>query len=269
MKKYWTFLSVLICFIISSSCDRAGDFVIFSIEDDKTLGAQVAQEIESNPAEFPILDEAAFPFAYNYIRNLTQEIINSGNLNYREEFVWQVKIIHDDSTLNAFAAPGGYIYVYTGLIKYLDKEDDLAGVMGHEIAHADQRHSVKQLQRIYGIQILLSIVLGNDPGQLQQIAAALAGNLEMLRFSRSAEREADDYSVLYLAETPYQCNGAFSFFQKLIESEQAGRTPKFLSTHPNPEDRIDDINAKAEEIGCSTIPLDPPSYQDFKNSLPD
>jgi predicted Zn-dependent protease len=254
--------------IIGSSCNKDGNPLFISVEDDKQLGLQVSQEIESNPTEYPLLDEATHPAAYNYLNNMRNEILNSGKVRYRDEFVWQMKIIHDDDVLNAFATPGGYIYVYTGLIKYLDKADDLAGVLGHEIAHSDRRHSTQQLERVYGIQMLLSVVLGRDPGQIQQIAAALAGNLAVLRFSRAAESEADEYSVEYLAETPYQCNGAFSFFQKLIDSKQAGRTPTFLSTHPDPEDRIGEINAKAQEIGCSIVPLDPPSYQDFKNSLP-
>lgn len=260
---YLTFVSVL-----TISCDKNNDFVLLSIEDDKALGLQVSQEIAANPDQYPILSEEKYPFAYNYIRQMANTILNSGQVTYEDEFAWEVNIIYDDEVLNAFATPGGYIYVYTGLIKYLEKEDDLAGVLAHEIAHADQRHSIKQLQTQYGAQVLLGILLGNDPGQIEQIAAALAGNLAILRFSRDAEREADAYSVEYLSQTDYQCNAAYSFFQKLIDSEQAGNPPQFLSTHPAPEDRIEDINMKADEIGCDTTPLDPASYQQFQNSLP-
>ena len=189
-------------------------------------------------------------------------------MQYKDEFVWDVKIIQNDTILNAFATPGGYIYVYTGLIKYLDKEDDLAGVMGHEIAHADMRHSVRQLQKVYGVQILLSIALGQNPSQLKEIAAGLAGNLATLKFSRQHESEADDYSVEYLSGTNYQCNGAYSFFQKLLDTSQSGDVPEFLSTHPAPQNRVDDINAKAQEMGCKTTPWNPSSYADFKRSLP-
>ncbi len=131
--------------IIGSSCNKDGDPLFISVEDDKQLGLQVSQEIESNPTEYPLLDEATHPAAYNYLNNMRNEILNSGKVRYRDEFVWQMKIIHDDDVLNAFATPGGYIYVYTGLIKYLDKADDLAGVLGHEIAHSDRRHSTQQL----------------------------------------------------------------------------------------------------------------------------
>lgn len=250
------------------SCDDNGDLVVFSIENDKELGLEVATQI-ANDSTFNILSETEYPEAYTYLNAMKDEILNSGQVTYKDEFVWKLHII-DDDVLNAFATPGGYIYVYTGLIKYLDKADDLAGVMGHEIAHSDQRHSIKQLQRIYGINILLSVALGENPTALAEMASQIAGNLAGLSFSRDAESEADDYSVVYLAETDYACNGAYSFFQKLIDAKQTGLGPAFLSTHPDPEDRVEDINAKADEVGCdkTAIAEGDFDYDDFKNSLP-
>jgi predicted Zn-dependent protease len=267
MKKlYTTFLIITILFL--SACDKNNDFVIFSVENDKELGAQVAAEIANNPAEFPILDPVKYSAAYDYLDGIMSDILQSDAVTYKDEFPWELKIIHNDEILNAFATPGGYIYVYTGLIKYLDKEDDLAGVLGHEIAHADQRHSTKQLQKRYGIQILLNVILGQNPSTLGEIAGAIAGTAAGLQFSREYESEADDYSVEYLSDTPYQCNGAYSFFQKLLDTQQTSGVPEFLSTHPNPENRVDDINAKASELGCSTNPWNPSSYHQFKSLLP-
>lgn len=263
IRRLFIFVGILGLF---AGC--GGGVVLFSIEDDKNLGAQVSKEIASKPDEYPILDPQKYPYAYNYLNGMRDRILASGNVTYKEEFAWELKIIQNDTVLNAFATPGGYIYVYTGLIKYLDKEDDLAGVLGHEIAHADKRHSVRQLQKVYGIQIMLSIALGNNPSQLAQIAAGLAGNLGNLKFSRDHEKEADDYSVVYLANTKYQCNAAYSFFQKLLDEQKAGQVPQFLSTHPAPQERVDDINKKAQEVGCSTEPWNPRSYQQFVNSLP-
>lgn len=253
--------------LLLTACDKNNNINIFSINDDKELGLQVSEEIRNSPNEYPILPREEYPEAYEYLDNIVQQILSSEDIAYRDEFAWEVHIVNAD-ILNAFAVPGGYIYVYTGLIKYLDKEDDLAGVLAHEIAHVDQRHSTQQLQSTYGLDILLSVALGKNPGQLKQIAGALAGNLASLSFSRKHEKEADEYSVYYLDETNYQCNGAYSFFQKLIDSEAAGHTPTFLSTHPDPADRIEDINATAKKIGCNTAPLAPPSYQTFKESLP-
>lgn len=243
--------------------------LLFSVEDDKTLGLQVSQEIESDPVNYPILSEIDYPEAYAYLNGMKEAILNSSEVDYRNEFVWQLKII-DADILNAFATPGGYIYVYTGLINYLENADDLAGVLGHEIAHADRRHSVKQLEKVYGVQLLLSIVLGNDPSQIEQIAAQIATAGSTLAFSRDNESDADEFSVKYLADTEYACNGAASFFSKLIANGQDTGVPEFLSTHPNPDNRVDDINGHASTVGCSTSPITESgmTYEEFKLSLP-
>ncbi|UOQ83113.1 M48 family metallopeptidase [Hymenobacter sp. 5414T-23] len=131
-------------------------------------------------------------------------------------------------------------------MKFLDNEDQLAGVLGHEIAHADRRHTSRQLQQQYGISLLLSVLLGENPGQLAQIATGLG----QLKFSRDFEREADEYSVVYLNGTNYYaCDGAAGFFIKAEAQGQSG-TPEFLSTHPNPGSRIQDIQTKADQLGC-------------------
>ena len=268
MKILKTLLIISLAFTFSA-CNDDDPPVFFSIENDIELGQQVSAEIEANPDEYPLLDETEYPEAYTYIRNMTDQILASEDVEYKEEFAWEVHIIHDDEVLNAFATPGGYLYVYTGLIKYLDRADDLAGVMGHEIAHSDRRHSMRQLQRVYGIQLVLNVLLGQNPSQLAEIVAGLAGNIALLSFSRDQEAEADEYSVIYLAQTEYACNGAYSFFQKLIDNEQAGGAPQFLSTHPDPASRVEEINEKADELGCDTSPKTPSSYQEFIDSLPE
>lgn len=246
MKKYLRsvlIFSVILTLSWTGCKDKDGDFTLFSIEDDKMLGEQVSQEIAKDPVTYPVLDES-HP-AYTHIRRIRDNILNSGKVQYRNDFAWSVKIIKDDSTLNAFATPGGYIYVYTGLIKFLESEDELAGVMGHEIAHADKRHSTDQLTKLYGIQLLLQIALGENPGALAEIAASLA----TLSFGRDAERESDEMSVIYLYSTEYDARGAARFFEKLEKMGQANQGPEFLSTHPNPGNRVEDIKAKHAELG--------------------
>lgn len=265
MKKHLN-LIILSLSVFLLACEN--EPVLFSIQDDMALGLQVKEEIESKPDIYPILSESEYPEAYAYMRNMFNTVLNTGEVRYRDDFDWNIYIIHDDSTLNAFATPGGYIYMYTGLIKFLDQEDDLAGVLGHEIAHSDLRHTSRNLQRAYGIQLLLSLIIGENANQLSQIAGQIAGTAAGLSFSRSFEEESDAKSVEYLAKTNYACNGAYSFFQKLLDAEQAGRVPTFLSTHPAPQDRVNAINTKAQEEGCDTTPLNPPTYEDFKNMLP-
>lgn len=237
---------------------------IFSVEDDKQLGAQVNQEILSNPQEYPVLNESQYPTAYDYLTSIRDKILNGGKVYYKDEFVWEVRIIHDDNTLNAFCTPGGYIYVYTGLIKFLDSENALAGVLGHEIAHADRRHTTDQLTKAYGIQFLLDVLLGGNQGTLSEIAAGLT----TLAFSRANETEADRYSVVYLCPTNYQADGAAVFFEELVNSGSTGGTPVFLSTHPDPGNRVQNIHDVEVELGCNGSSTFDQEYQDFKNSLP-
>lgn len=240
---------------------------VFSTDEDVELGKQLHQEILTNPDEYPLLDENEYTGAINYLQSMCDQLVNSGELEYADKFDYKVHII-DADVLNAFAAPGGNMYFYTGLIKFLDKEDDLMGVMGHEIAHADRRHSVKQMIQNYGVQFLLGAALGDNPGAVEAVLAGVAGTGASLKFSREHESEADEYSVQYLSKTNYRCDGAAAFFQKMDSLGLTSGVPEFLSTHPAPENRIEDIKAKANELGCSTEYFAPESYNEFRAMLP-
>ena len=264
--KAYAFMVIFLPFLCS--CDKDGSFNVFSLEDDKKLGAQVSTEISKDPTQFPLLPETGRnglnERAYAHLRRISNNVLNSGKVQYKDEFAWQTKIIVNDTVQNAFCTPGGYIYVYTGLIKYLDTEDQLAGVLGHEIAHADKRHTTDNLTREYGIQLLLQIALGEAS---QGVLVDIARSLTSLRYSRAAEKEADDASVTYLCGTQYKADGAAGFFEKLEEQGNSA-PPEFLSTHPNPGNRIELIKEKALKEGCKLTPISNGLYQDFKNSLP-
>jgi predicted Zn-dependent protease len=239
--------------------------LLVSTSDDIKMGQATVNEIESHPSEYPILDSASHSVAYGHIYRIRDNILNSGKVYYKNTFSWRIRIIKDDNTLNAFCTPGGYIYVYTGIIKYLDNEMQLAGVMGHEIAHADRRHSANQMIKQYGASALISI-LTNDTAQSQ--LAGLAANLLLLKYGRADETEADDYSVRYLLPTEYDPQGAKYFFQKI--SSTGGRSiPEFLSTHPNPENRVANIEATWSCLGSGgNTQTFKERYDQFKSSLP-
>lgn len=273
-------ISLFSILLITASCSKesgptedkcAGKFapsgvtnLLISLNQDKQMGLATVAEIEKNPTEYPILDSATYPVAYRNIYRMTKNILDSGGVYYKDEFAWRVRIIKKDDVLNAFCTPGGYIYVYTGLIKYLDNETQLAGVMGHEIAHADKRHSANQMVKQYGVSSLVSILTGGDPGAI----STLASNLLALSFSRSDETEADKFSVKYLNGTSYDARGAKYFFEKLIAGGQTGGTPAFLSTHPNPATRVADITAVWECYGSKVGQTFDAQYMAFKASLP-
>jgi len=268
VSKIWIMIAMI---LLSAGCgeeDSPGlPVVLFSVDDDRELGAQVAAEIAADP-QYTLLNRSEYSEAYQYLDDMVNAILNSGEVKYRDEFVWEVHIVHDDDVLNAFATPGGYLYVYTGLIKFLNDADALAGVMGHEIAHADLRHTSRNLQKQYGISLLTSILLGDNPGQLETIAAQIAGNAAGLQFSREFETESDEESVEYLAATSYACDGAKIFFEMLENSGQGGSTPEFLSTHPSPTNRISNIESKAQSENCDTTPSSGTGYDSFVDALP-
>jgi len=256
----------MIFVIAFSGCDAVKKSVsnvnLFSVEKDVELGANVSKEIESDAATYPLLPEQGNEQLYRYIREITSKILNSGAVKYKDEFKWQVKIINDSKTLNAFCTPGGYIYVYTGLIKYLDSEDHLAGVMGHEIAHADLRHSTRQLTKMYGVSMLAEAALGKT-GVVKDIAAALVN----LKFSRSHETESDNKSVEYLCNTDYNAAGAAGFFEK-IQAGSSSTPPEFMSTHPSPNNRVENIKAKKAELGCTGTGTYKSKYEQMKKFIP-
>lgn len=234
---------------------------VFTIEQDREFGAQVSAEIDGNPAQYPVLDSVKYKEVYAYIYKVRNNILNSGKVTHKDDFKWRVRVINDDSTLNAFCTPGGYIYVYTGILKFLESEDQLAGVLGHEIGHADMRHTTRQMTKQYGVQVLLDILAG-DHKLLKEVTAGIVG----LKFSREHETEADQRSVEYLCPTPYNADAGAAFFQK-IESMGSSRQPEFLSTHPNPANRIEHFHKAKTDLGCAGTQNYKADYQKMIASL--
>ena len=245
------------------------DINLFSPSDDVQLGQQVDTEISSNTKDYPILNS---PNHVQYVQDIINQIIQSPEIKYRGTFVYTVKIINTN-TINAFATPGGYIYVYKGLLKFLDNEASLAGVLAHEIAHAERRHSTKRMTKAYGLSLLTSIILGNDPSALEQLAANLLSGLALLKNSRDDEYEADEYSFKYLLSTKWYPGGLNYFFEK-IQQQQKTKPSDFeelLSTHPLDQKRMDQINKLLKDYNIPPATennLFTERYTKFKNSLP-
>jgi len=192
------------------SCDEDGGINFFTLDQDVEFGEEFHNQLLNNPEEYPILSETAYPDAYNHLETIRDELLKSDDLRYAEEFSWDVYIIENDDVLNAFCVPGGKMYFYTGIIKFLDNEAEFAGVMAHEMAHADRRHSTEIMTKQYGFSMLLSALLGDDPSTLAQIAADLAQGLGSLAFSRDHEYEADEYAVRYTADG----TGDYNYYPK-------------------------------------------------------
>ncbi|MBN1184744.1 MAG: M48 family metalloprotease [Bacteroidales bacterium] len=260
---------LIVIITIFSGCKKEPNF--FTVNQDIEFGQQLQAEIEADPATYPILDETQYPEAYQHLRRIRDALLESDDLKYADRFEWKVTIINDDEVLNAFAAPGGYMFFYTGLIKYLDQESYFAGVMAHEMAHADRRHSTKTMTKVYGYSILLSILLGKDPSKMQEIIRDLALGLGALKFSREHEYEADEYAVRYLDDTKYHSRDIAGFFEQLTDDGKlGGRSPEFLSTHPDPGNRIEAIDKVWKSLGSKNGLKEDytGSWLEFQTSLP-
>ena len=247
------------------------DEALVEVEHDVDMGKRVVQILAQDPIEYPVLSEEDYPEAYAYMQNMVDEIVASDQVNYRDTFEYhKVKIIARDDVLNAFCTPGGYVYVYSGLIKYLDHADHLAGVLGHEIAHAELRHSVIRMQKEYGRDKLFEFLIFATPADLGTlIGAKILQELMTLDYSRDQEAASDRLSVDYLKDTEYACNGAAGFFQKLLDKNNDVRMPEFLSDHPASQARVDDINQRAQQLQCDTGLSEQSSWRAFQQLLPD
>ena len=228
--------------VVQLSCSKLTEVIPLTV--DKKLGESAMEQIK-NSSNFAVLDSVKYAPVYNYIEEVRDKILASDDIKYKKDFSYTVTIVNDTSTLNAFVVPGGNIFVYTGLIKFLDSESELAGVLAHEIAHAENRHSVTQMAGRMGTSLLISLVLNGDYGQLLDMGAQML----FLKFSRSDEKQADDFAVQYLYDTEYDPRGVAGFFQKMIKEEKDAQVPAFLSTHPASQDRIEDILLKWKDLG--------------------
>ena len=256
--------------LILASCAVVSNLNLYTIDDDREMGRQMYAQIANTPAEYPLLDSARNVAAYAHINRIMNAILNTGVVAHQNDFDWTVKLI-DADVLNAFAVPGGKLYFYTGLIKYLDNEAQLAGVMAHEIAHVAARHSTLQMTKQMGTQYITSLLLGENPNQYLALAGQIANGLGGLAFSRTDEYQADALAVHYLSNTEYNPLGVAGFFEKIINetgSSEQSKLQTFMSTHPSSADRIQKIKEAWVANGSRTGNDFVERYQQFKNSLP-
>jgi predicted Zn-dependent protease len=240
---YGLFAILAINSVIYVGCSN---FNLFSKQEDVALGQQVQAEIARNPQEYPVLND---PASTRYVQNIVNTILQSPNIKNRD-FNYTVTLINDDKTINAFSIPGGPMYVYSGLLKFLDNEATLAGIMGHEITHADERHATERMTDVYGLQIIAGIALGQNAGMLGEIAAGLAGNLAILKFSRDDEREGDAESFKHLNSIPgkpYYPAAIRYFMIKSLNQKQSqpSALENLFATHPPSQERLDAVDKMA------------------------
>jgi len=250
-------------------CVGALGINLFPEGKDIELGLQVDSEIRKDATQYPILKNR--PDVKSYVEEIGRKILASPEVKKRGVYAYEFEIIHDDTTINAFCTPGGYIYVYTGLMKFVENEATLAGVLSHEIAHAERRHATRRMTSALGVQVLLAIALGEKPSQLVQLSGNLFAGLGLLMNSRSDETESDTYALRYLQSTEYYPGGIRFFFEKVGQGRRGGSFERLLSTHPLPQDRIEHVEKLLHQMNAPAPTeenLFAVRYTEFKRSLP-
>ena len=237
-----------------------------SQQEEVQMGAQEAQQVN---AQLPMLNDATINA---YVNSLGRSIARTTS---RADLDWQFGVVNTD-VINAFALPGGYVYVNRGVLSRASNESELAGVFGHEIEHVVQRHSVKQMEQAQGanIGVALACTLTNVcANQAAQAAIQVGGTAVFAKFSRTDEMQADEGGFNNVVRTGINPRGMLTFFEKLLaEEQQSGgnsAASSWFADHPGTQDRIADIQRMLNENAGRLTGLrnDSQAFQNMKRRL--
>lgn len=221
--------------------DVDGKVNFYSIQKEIALGKRLAEEVERNAK---IVDD---PVVSEYVNRIGQNIVRNSDA----KVPFTIKVIDSDE-VNAFALPGGFFYINTGLIRLAEDEAELAGVMAHEIAHVTARHGTRQATRgqIANYATIPLIFLGGWAGYAIRQAAGLAIPMTFLKFSRGFEKEADFLGVQYLYASGYDPSEMVEFFERLQSQEKRkpGKLSAAFRSHPPTGARIGNVQKTIEEL---------------------
>jgi len=237
-----------------------------SQQQEVEMGAQEAQQVQT---QLPMLQDATVNAYVNSLGNTLARTTSRADLD------WHFAVVNTD-VINAFALPGGYIYVNRGVLDRASNESEVASVLAHEIEHVVQRHSVKQMEQMNNanIGVALACTLTNVcNSQVTQAAIQVGGSAYFAKNSRADEVQADDGGFATLIRAGISPRGMLTFFQKLLAEEQqsggGGNASSWFADHPGTQDRINDIqnmlNANASKL--SGLRTDSQAFQSMKRRL--
>ena len=218
-------------------------FNLFSKDQDVQLGKESAEQVRK---QMTVIKD---PVLTDYVNRVGKRLVSAREAQ-ESGFPFTFEVVADPS-INAFALPGGPMFINTGLLRAVDNEAQLAGVMGHEMSHVILRHGTNQASKSQLIQlpaVLGSQVAGGSMlGKLTQLGIGLGANSVLLKFSRTAESQADLMGSHLMAESGYNPIEMARFFDKL-NAEGGQRAPQFMSDHPNPENREKAIQEEIQKL---------------------
>ena len=202
--------------------------MLISEQQDIEIGQKYAPEVEKQMG-----GRVADQLLQNYVDSVGQRL---ARVSHKPDLQYHFVVLESE-TLNAFALPGGYVFITSGMLKKLETEAQLAGILSHEITHIVARHSSANMSREIGISVLLSAVISGETPQGVLTAADLTRQILGLQYSRQQEQEADSGGLDYMVSAGYNPYGMVETV-RMLENEQKQRPIEFLSTHPAPQNRI-------------------------------
>lgn len=181
----------------------------------------------------------------NYANKIGQSV---AQFSERKDVAYSFTVL-ESKEINAFALPGGPLFIYTGLLKLMDDEAELAAVLGHEIGHVDGRHAVRQMQPVVGLSAIEALAFGDKSPAAQQ-ALNLVLSIALTGYSRSHELEADRFGLIYMNKAGYDSQGAIRMFQKLAGEEKGERSvfEKLAASHPETKERIAKLEVEIKKL---------------------
>jgi predicted Zn-dependent protease len=231
--------------------------VALSVDQEKVLGLEAAPEMAHKMGgEVPASDPSA-----RLVQEVGQRVVsrsNAGTSPYAGNF--RFHLLADPETVNAFALPGGQIFVTQGLLQRLRTEAELAGVLGHEVGHVIHRHSAEQMaQGQLGAMLSQAVGVaasdGSDGGQHAAMVAAMVNQMMQLRYSRKDESESDRYGIDAMASAGYDPKAMLEVMEILKQASNGQNPPEWLSSHPLPETRIQEIREYLRQRSASDAGL--------------
>ena len=204
-----------------------------SVQQEVEIGDQYAAEVERT---MPIIKDSQTRSAYLAAVAPLRRVVRRKDLN------WDFQIVNSDQ-VNAFAVPGGHIYIFRGLIERAAHWDEFAGAVAHEIGHVDLRHSAQQMGQASAANTGLTlayVLLGRQPSSVEQLAVGLGGGAVFAKFSRDDEREADSIAVAYMTEARIDPSGMVDMFETLrsLQARDPSKVELWFASHPMPAERI-------------------------------
>ena len=241
-------LYTLVLFVVAASlsvaltsCATIGGANYVSLEEEWQLGRELEADLSQR---LNLVNDATLQ---RYVEQVGQQIVRQTNM---ANLPWRFHVVADDQ-INAFNIPGGVVYVNTGLIAEAGSASELVGVMAHEVAHGVARHGTQRMSQAYEANLLAGLLLGGNPGLVEQLATQVVATGAFAKFSRADEREADRLGVAFMARAGWDPEGLAQMLERLLAEQRSGGggVGQFFSSHPTTQERVQNVRAQARQVG--------------------